>query len=482
MSRLPVRSTLLLALAFAALALARGAAARPLYFDNLVAIYGLTPADDIHACGVCHRLWTGTGARNPYGSAIEAQLYLAKPIATAIADVAALDTDGDGFTNGDELGIHRTLPAYSCANYLLAEDPPPTFQSLITPGVPSCLEPKDIRIEPDNVGFATEVGTQDDVVVHVFNNGADDPITVSAYGFLPGASTTLAVSGPATPIVIPVGGSVQLTVTFSPPAVVLGTGTLRVTSDDPDEADIDVPVSGIGFTSPLASPADRAACLRDVARQLERYTKVHLKEWSSCFVAELGGVACDAGRRDLKIAQAEAKLRGVLGGATDRYCAPKSLSPVRLGLAGACGGGCGAITVTSLGLLADCLVCRQTEATNAMLTAAAGAAPPDLPGTVLTGGALGCNRGVLGGMHKAIRKDQKELDRCRLGAITSPTDCTAATAPLLAAQAAKADARFDRCTDTTGMDGCRFAPMPDPACLGAAATAVASDLADSLFP
>ena len=128
----PVRSTLLLALAFAVLALARGAAARPLYFDNLVGIYGLTPADDIHACGVCHRLWTGTGARNPYGSAIEAQLYLAKPIATAIADVAALDTDGDGFTNGDELGIHRTLPAYSCSNYLLAEDPPPTFQSLIT--------------------------------------------------------------------------------------------------------------------------------------------------------------------------------------------------------------------------------------------------------------------------------------------------------------------------------------------------------------
>jgi hypothetical protein len=481
MSRRPARTIPILVLTLAVLALPRGGAARPLYFDNLVAIYGLTPADDIHACGVCHRLWTGTGARNPYGSAIEAQLYLAKPIATAIADVAGDDTDGDGFTNGDELGIHRTLPGYSCANYFLAEDPPPTFQSLITPGVPSCLDPKDIRIVPTNVGFATEVGTQDGEIVEVINNGSDDPITVSAYGFLAGASTALSVSGPATPIVIPVGGSVELTVTFSPPAVVLANGTLRITSDDPDEPDVDVAVSGISFTSPLASPADRAGCLRDVARQMERYTKTHVKEWGKCFAAELGGVACDAGRRDLEIAQAEARLRGVLGGVTDRFCAPKSLTPVRLGLPGTCGGGCGAISVLTLSDVADCLVCRQTEATNAMLGAAIGAAPPDVPGTVLTGRALGCGRSVLVGVQKAIRKSQKALDACRVDAILTPADCAATTAPVLAAQAAKADARFDRCEDTTGMDGCRFEPVPDPACLGAAATDIADDLADAVF-
>jgi len=351
-----LRVVLGVVLALGALALPRVVAARPLYFDNLVSIYGLTPADDIHACGVCHRLWTGTGARNPFGSAVEGQLYLGKPIAQAIVDVAGFDTDGDGFTNGDELGIYRTLPGYSCDNFFLATNPPANFQSLITPGVPSCLAPKDIRIDPTNVGFATQAGQQGVEIVDVFNNGADDPITVSSYGFLAGASATLGVTGPALPIVIPVGGSVQLQVTFTPPAVVLANGTLRISSDDPDEADIDVPVSGISFANPLAPAAERAACLRDVSRQMERYTKTHLKEWGTCFAAELAGVACDAGRRDLKVGQAEAKLRGVLGGATDRFCTPTGLTPARLGLPATCGGGCGAIELHTLSDIADCLV------------------------------------------------------------------------------------------------------------------------------
>jgi len=465
------------------LGLPRAVTARPLYFDNLVSIYGLTPADDIHACGVCHRIWTGTGPRNPYGTAVEQQLYLGKPVATAIADVAGGDADGDGFTNGDEIGVHRTLPGFSCSNYFLAIDPPPTFQSLITPGVPSCLEPKDIRIDPDNVGFVTEVGKSSNVDVTIFNNGADFDLTVTAYGLLAGASPSLSVSGPALPIVIPVGGSAIVTVTFAPPTPVLGMGTLRITSDDPDEPDVDLPVTGISFVSPLASPADRAACLGQVARQMERYTKVHVKEWGTCFAAELGGVACNAGRRDLKIGQAEAKLRGVLGGATDRFCAPESLTPVRLGLPDTCGGGCDAIELHDLGDVADCLVCRQTAGTDAMLAAAVGTSPPDVPGTVLSGPALGCNRGLVVGMQKAIRKSQKLLDACRVDAITAPgpVDCLAATAPLLAAQAAKVDTRLARCSDTTGMDGCFFEPPPDPTCLGTATTTIAAGLADAVF-
>jgi hypothetical protein len=455
--------------------------ARPLYFENLVSIYGLTPEDDIHACGVCHLLWTGTGARNPYGSAIEGQLYLGKPIATAIADVAGADTDGDGFTNGDELGVHRTLPGYSCSNWFMAENPPPTFQSLITPGVPSCLDPKDIRIEPANVAFATQAGTQGSEIVQIINNGSDDPITVSAYGFLAGASATLGVTGPALPIVIPVGGSAQLMVTFTPPAVTLATGTLRISSDDPDEPDVDIAVSGISFANPLAPAADRAACLRDVAKQMERYTKVHLKEWGTCFAAELAGVACDAGRRDLKIGQAEAKLRGALGGATDRFCAPKNLTPARLGMPSTCGGGCGAIALQTLSYVADCLVCRQIEATDAMLAAATGTTPPDLPANMLTGQALSCNRGLITGMQKAIRKNQKELDACRVGAITTPTDCETATLPVFAQQAAKLDVRFLRCDDTTGMDGCAF-PSANGECYGVAAGTIATDLSTATIP
>jgi hypothetical protein len=59
--RLPMRSGLRVVLGvvltLGALALPRVVAARPLYFDNLVSIYGLTASDEIHACGVCHRIW-----------------------------------------------------------------------------------------------------------------------------------------------------------------------------------------------------------------------------------------------------------------------------------------------------------------------------------------------------------------------------------------------------------------------------------------
>ena len=482
MSSRPVRVLLALVVMLVAFAQPRDAAARPLYFDNLVSIYGLTPADETHACGNCHFRWNGTGARNAYGSAIEAQLYLGKPIATAIADVAGADTDGDGFTNGDELGVHRTLPGYNCSNFFDASETPPTFQSLITPGVPSCLEPQDIRTDPIVVNFATEVGKTQSIDVTVFNNGADFPITVSAYGLLPGPPPTLTVSGPATPIVIPVGGSAVVTVTFAPASVVLFGATLRISSDDPDEPDLDLAVGAISFPSPLASAADRAACLGDVAKQMERYTKVHVKEWGSCFTAELAGVACNAGRRDLKIGQAEAKLRGVLGGATDRFCAPESLNPVRLGLPSTCGGTCGAIDLLTLSDVADCLVCRQIAATDAMLVASAGVAPPDLPGTVPSGPPLSCNRSLIVGMQKAIRKSQKVLDRCRTDAITTgPVDCAAANATVLATLAAKVDERLARCSDTTGMDGCHFEPMPDPTCLGTASGTIAADLVDAVF-
>ena len=483
MSNRLVRVLLALVVTLVASAQPRGAAARPLYFDNLVSIYNLTPSDPTYACGNCHFRWGGTGARNAYGSAIEAQLYLGKPIATAIADVAGADTDGDGFTNGDELGIHRTLPGYNCSNYYDASETPPDFQSLITPGVPSCLEPQDIRTDPTVVNFVTEVAQTESVDVTVFNNGADFPITVSAYGLLPGAPPSLSVSGPVTPIVIPVGGSAVVTVSFSPAAVVLFGATLRISSDDPDEADLDLPVGAISYPSPLAPAADRAACLGDVARQMERYTKVHVKEWGSCFAAELAGLACDAGRRDLKIGQAEAKLRGVLGGATDRFCAPESLTPVRLGLPATCGGTCGAIELTTLSDVADCLVCRQIAATDAMLTASVGIAPPDLPDTVLTGPSLSCNRSLITGTQKAIRKSQKILDRCRTDAILAPApvDCVAVNATLLATVAEKVDTKLARCNDTTGMDGCAFEVVPDPTCLGTESGTIAADLVDAVF-
>jgi len=54
---------------------ARDASARPTYFDAFRSLYGINDGDNLDACGVCHFLWTGTGARNPFGNAVELICY-----------------------------------------------------------------------------------------------------------------------------------------------------------------------------------------------------------------------------------------------------------------------------------------------------------------------------------------------------------------------------------------------------------------------
>ena len=46
--------------------IASTAEARPTYFQVLTERYNIEPDDRTYACGNCHFIWTGTGARNPF--------------------------------------------------------------------------------------------------------------------------------------------------------------------------------------------------------------------------------------------------------------------------------------------------------------------------------------------------------------------------------------------------------------------------------
>jgi len=471
------------ALAAAVLLLPLAAHARPLYFQNLTTIYGIQPNEGIYACGVCHQRWEGTGARNPFGAAVEQQLYIGKSIANAILDVAGDDSDGDGFTNGDELATFRTLPGYSCANYGVAINPPPEFQSLITPGVPTCLEPKDILVDPTVVSFVTTVGKTVSVNIDIRNNGSELPLEITGIGLLPGAPASFGIVAPAVPFSIPVGDSITVQLSFAPTASGIQTATLRVTSDDPDEAALDVSVSGLSFVSPLAPAAVRGACLKDLEKGLERLTKARLRAWNTCYLDELRGVACDTARRDLAVAKAEAKLRDVVGGARDKHCAAQSLSATLLGLPTQCGTPCDGLAMNTIPRVADCGVCQVTAATDAMLTAAVGTTPPDLPDNVLADAPWRCNRQLAIATEKGIRSIQKSLGACELRAVLAGTsaDCPVDLAGDLAETASRIDALAARCTDTTGMLGCLFVPGADPGCLGTAATQIGAGLSETAF-
>ncbi len=477
-SALSFLSILAVAVSFAGMA-----QARPLYFDNFTGLYGLIEGDDLYACGVCHRRWEGTGGRNPYGSAIEQQLYLGKPILDAIMAVENEDTDLDGTLNIDELLTFATLPGYSCDNFGLVIDPPANFQSLIEPGVPTCLDPKDLDVSPTIAAFVTEVGELEIIPLDLINNGSDDPISVTNVEFFGGADPALGLSVPPLPIALPVGATSTVDITFAPLVSTTLMATVRVTSDDPDEPTIDIPLTAFSFVRPLAPAEERASCLKEVDRRTQRFSRTHLREWGRCFLDELRGVACDTGRRDLKIGAAEEKLRDAIGGDKDKKCADDGLTPLLLGHESTCAAPCDAIPLTSMSGLAECIICSQETATNAVLQATIGSQPPDVPGTVLASSPNACTRRVQRAAEAGVKKVQKILGACALDNITSgaPVDCASAFAGDITKETDKIDKRFDKCSDTTGMQGCRFDETPDPLCLGNAALAVSSDMVDAIY-
>jgi hypothetical protein len=67
--------------------------------------------------------------------------------------------------------------------------------------------------------------------------------------------------------------------------------------------------------------------------------------------------------------------------------------------------------------------------------------------------------------------------------LASPVDCTAAESEVIPKAAAKADSATatTKCTDSTGLLGCLFELPNDPACPGAAAQSVATDLVHAIF-
>jgi hypothetical protein len=139
--------------------------------------------------------------------------------------------------------------------------------------------------------------------------------------------------------------------------------------------------------------------------------------------------------------------------------------------------------LSNMSALADCLVCRQEEATSTALGASIGATPPDLP-IAVGGEPAACGHGLIDALAKGVVGVQKLLGRCEVGNITAaaPVDCAATTAADVAALRARVDAQPQRCGDTTGLSGCLFEVGADPTCLGTTANTLGTTLVDATVP
>ncbi len=129
--------------------------------------------------------------------------------------------------------------------HISSDDPnePVVIIPLTGEGVDSIPDQPDIAVSPTSVDFGSVlIGSSLDRVVTISNNGTAI-LNVSNITTTGGAFTYIS---PTVPFIVPVGGSVDATVRFSPTSAPLKTGELHISSDDPDEPIVIVPLQGSG--------------------------------------------------------------------------------------------------------------------------------------------------------------------------------------------------------------------------------------------
>lgn len=135
-----VRTCVKFALAASALAFSSTAWA----LDNYVPYI---PNGNVNTCLNCHMTATGGDARNPFGHDVEVSRVNFLPRWTNVFD---LDSDGDGYTNGEELGD-------PCGVFVRNQVPPPITMGITLPGNPES-HPTEHTIAMCNGGGSSSAG------------------------------------------------------------------------------------------------------------------------------------------------------------------------------------------------------------------------------------------------------------------------------------------------------------------------------------
>ncbi len=105
----------------------------------------------------------------------------------------------------------------------------------------------DIDVSPLSLDFGTiDTGTTSDLTVTIDNLGVDD-VTVDSITI---DNAKYSVTTPTTPFTVVAGTPTDVTVQFAPDTALTEAGTMTVHSNDPDEATIDVSLTGTGSDVP----------------------------------------------------------------------------------------------------------------------------------------------------------------------------------------------------------------------------------------
>lgn len=109
----------------------------------------------------------------------------------------------------------------------------------------------DIDAQPNPLAFGAVTVNQTVTNPIVISNVGAADLHVSGAVLDNGSSPALTVDASALPATITPGASVNLPVTYHPTSATAAAGSVTISSDDPDEATVTVPISGSGTTNPV---------------------------------------------------------------------------------------------------------------------------------------------------------------------------------------------------------------------------------------
>lgn len=205
------------------------------------------------ACQLCHQSAAGGDGWNAYGWAVRAEFLLnGGQIVNALVAVEGQNSDSDpsNSTNVEEINLN-TQPGWtdSAVNTiyfkdgsLLANQPPPDLSTTLDPQI--TLNP-DIDISPALLDFGNVVlGNSLSLNLTVNNNG-DSDLLISAIDFC-SASTEFSIISIGSTQLAP-NQSTSIVVRFNPTGVGLAEACLRISSNDPDQSQLESTVRGQGI-------------------------------------------------------------------------------------------------------------------------------------------------------------------------------------------------------------------------------------------
>jgi hypothetical protein len=200
-----------------------------------------------------------------------------------------------------------------------------------------------------------------------------------------------------------------------------------------------------------------AKCKTAVARAQETYRKTYAKEWGKCYGVEVQGLTCNTSNRDARVTVAEAKFRDRIGGAKDRVCAGKNITPITLGHANTCPVPCATTVLFDMNDVAGCGICMAKALESESLNAAYGFRPPAIPGTIASS-ALKCQKSLAKAANGLTAGWVRALSNCEdanaRGINVPPLDCSLDPRGDIAQARAKSASRVATCDSFAGIPGC----------------------------